>query len=87
MSSLKPKPSSMVTPSWMEPMNALTVSGFTFDLAEVIRDAEEHVLALDPAEVARPVGVPVAVGVVLVVAGPGHGQGLRPVQQLAARAS
>ena len=38
MSSLMPKPSSMETPSWMEPMKALTVRGFTFDLAEVIRD-------------------------------------------------
>ena len=31
---------------------------------------DEHVLALDPAEVARPVVLPVAVGVVLVVARP-----------------
>ena len=38
MSSLMPKPSSMVTPSWIEPMNVFTVSGFTFDLAAVIRD-------------------------------------------------
>ena len=38
MSSLKPKPSSMVMPSWTEPMKAFTVSGFTFDLAAVIRD-------------------------------------------------
>ena len=36
MSSLKPKPSSMVMPSWMEPMKALMVRGFTLDLAAVI---------------------------------------------------
>ncbi len=37
MSSLKLRPSSMETPSWMEPMKAFTVSGFTLDLAESIR--------------------------------------------------
>ena len=37
MSSFSPNPSSMTRPSWMEPMKAFTVRGFTFDLAALIR--------------------------------------------------
>ena len=36
MNSFRPKPSSMVRPSWMEPMKAFTVNGFTFDLAALM---------------------------------------------------
>ncbi len=36
ISSLKPNPSSITMPSWMEPMKALTVNGLIFDLAALI---------------------------------------------------
>ena len=61
MSSLKPSPSSIVMPSWTDPMNALTVSGLYFDLAALDHRLDEHVLALDAAEVAGAVVLPVAV--------------------------
>ena len=75
---------STVTPWTTDPMKALRVSGLYLRLGLVDQRLQEGVLALDAAEVAGPVVLPVAVLVVLVVAAAGHGQRVAPVQVLAA---